>query len=67
MQEFVALPSDGDKAVSESSYQDEDVDDLKDSLKIPERKITRSVAEARAENPSKPRQSSEGRLNSGAH
>jgi len=45
MQEFVVPLSDGAKAVFQwpTSLSTEDIDDLKDSLKILERKITRSV------------------------
>jgi len=44
MQEFVVPLSDGSKAVFQwpSSLSKEDIDDLKDSLKIVERKIARS-------------------------
>jgi len=46
MQEFVVPLSDGSKAVFQwpSSLSKEDIDDLKDSLKIVERKIARSVS-----------------------
>ncbi len=50
MQEFVVPLSDGSRAVFQwpSALSKEDVDDLKDSLKILERKISRSVTEAAA-------------------
>ena len=46
MQEYVVPLSDGSRAVFQwpSSLTKEDVDDLKDSLKIVERKITRAAA-----------------------
>jgi len=46
MQEFVVPLSDGSRAVFQwpSLLSKEDIDDLKDSLKILERKITRSVS-----------------------
>jgi hypothetical protein len=48
MQEFVVPLSDGSKAVFQwpSSLSKEDIDDLRDSLKIVERKITRSTTES---------------------
>jgi hypothetical protein len=51
MQEFVVPLSDGAKAVFQwpSSLSAEDIADLKDSLKIVERKITRSITEPSAE------------------
>jgi len=50
MQEFVVPLSDGSRAVFQwpTVLRKEDVDDLKDSLKILERKISRSVTEAAA-------------------
>jgi len=47
MQEFVVPLSDGSKAVFQwpHSLSKEDIDDLKDSLKIVERKIARSARE----------------------
>lgn len=50
MQEFVVPLSDGSKAVFQwpSTLSKADADDIKDSLKIVERKITRSIAEEKS-------------------
>jgi hypothetical protein len=51
MQEFVVPLSEGNKAVFQwpSALTKEDIDDLKDSIKILERKIARSLAEQKTE------------------
>ena len=51
MQEFVVPLSEGSRAVFQwpTTLSQEDLDDLKDSLKILERKISRSVAEKSSE------------------
>jgi hypothetical protein len=52
MQEFVVPLSEGNRAVFQwpSLLSKEDIDDLKDSLKILERKISRSVSPGQAKN-----------------